>query len=453
MRFLSTAHLSSCRIFLSLKWFAVFVSCLSSGVCHGEMLTITRAAGAPGESPPFNFNGDGTNLSARFAAPGGLSLDAAGAVYTADAHALRRVSLSGTNWVVTTVTGDVWKHGPGDGTNLDARFNYPQGVAVDGAGNIFVADTYNDTLRKVTPVGTNWVVTTIAGTAGSSGSANGTNGAVQFDHPYGIAVDPAGVLYVADTFNSTIRKLVPVGTNWVSSTIAGLAHNSGTADGTNSIARFNGPSSLIVEGGTNLYVADFNNHAIRSVTLSGTNWIVKTIAGIAGIPGLADGTNSAARFYQPQGLCQGNFGNLFITDSGNSLIRKLRRAGTNWVLTTVAGSADSTGFSDGVGASALFYQPFGVAVDATGLLFIADSSNNLIRLGRAAVALDIRVAGPQLTVSWPIAATNYLLEVNANAGPSGSWPAIASGITLSGDQYSFQTNTSGGRTFFRLHKP
>ena len=208
-----------------------------------------------------------------------------------------------------------------------------------------------------------------------------------------------------------------------------------------------------MEGGTNLYVADFNNHAIRSVTLSGTNWIVKTIAGAAGVPGTTDGTNSAARFYQPQGMCQDNFGNLFVSDSGNNLIRKLRRSGTNWVVTTVAGTAGTTGSSDGVGPSALFSQPFGMAVTVGGLLFIADANNNLIRLGRAALALDIRVTSAQLTLSWPIAATNYLLEVNANAGASGSWPAIASGITLSGDQYSFQTNTSGGRVFFRLHKP
>src|SRR5262249_2854519 len=155
-------------------------------------------------------------------------------------------------------------------------------------------------------------------------------------------VDQTGTIYVADT-NSTIRQISHIGTNWVVSTVAGVAGSTGTADGTNSSARFNGPSGLVVEGGTNIYIADLNNHAIRSMTLFGTNWVVKTIAGLAGTFGAVDGTNSTARFYQPQGICEDSFGNLYVSDSGNNTIRKLKRFGTNWVVITIGGMPGSSG--------------------------------------------------------------------------------------------------------------
>jgi sugar lactone lactonase YvrE len=363
------------------------------------------------------------------------------------------MSASGTNWVVTTLAGDVWKHGPDDGTNSSARFNYPQAVAVDTAGNLFVADTYNDTIRKITPIGTNWVVSTIAGAAILPGTVDGTNDVARFDHPYGITLDQTDTLYVADTYNSTIRKISPVGTNWVTSTPAGLADIAGTADGTNSFARFNGPSSLVMEGGTNLYIADFNNHAIRSMTLFVTNWVVKTIAGLAGFSGAVDGTNTAARFFQPQGICEDSFGNLYVSDSGNNTIRKLKRTGTNWVVITIGGTPGIQGAADGTGSGAQFNYPFGLATDSTGRLFVADSGNQTLRRGNVAIALDFRFAASQMTMTWPIAATNYVLEMNTSTLSGGNWRPIASGINLSGDTYSFQTNLSGPIGFFRLHKP
>ena len=120
-----------------------------------------------------------------------------------------------------------------------------------------------DPIRKLAPVGTNWVSSTIAGLAGSAGSADGTNSAARFNMPWGVAVDGGGNVYVTDFGNNTIRKLTPMGTNWISSTIGGRAGSSGSADGTNSAARFNGPSGLTVDKAGNVYVADSNNNTVR----------------------------------------------------------------------------------------------------------------------------------------------------------------------------------------------
>src|SRR5579872_2023374 len=167
-------------------------------------------------------------------------------------------------YLFTTIAG--LPPGFADGTNTDARFNSPGSVAVDGTGNLYVADSANHTIRKVTPEGTNWVVTTIAGLAGTPGSADGTNSSARFKSPHSLAVDSAGNLYVGDYFNDTIRKMTPVGTNWVVTTIAGLAGTHGSADGTNSAGRFYAPGSVAVDGSGNVYVADEGNDTIRKVT-------------------------------------------------------------------------------------------------------------------------------------------------------------------------------------------
>ena len=163
-------------------------------------------------------------------------------------------------------------------------------MAVDSAGNVYVADTYNHTIRKITPAG---VVSTLAGLAGSCGSADGTGANARFYYPYGVAVDSAGNVYVADTDNHTIRKITPGG---VVSTLAGLAGSSGSADGTGANARFHYPSGVAVDSAGNVYVADTDNHTIRKITPAG---VVSTLAGLAGSYGSADGTGANARFYQP----------------------------------------------------------------------------------------------------------------------------------------------------------
>src|SRR5689334_19104519 len=140
-------------------------------------------------------------------------------------------------YTFTTIAGKAGLSGSADGTGSAARFNQPGGMAVDSAGNLYVADGNNNTIRKITLVGTNWVVTTLAGKAGASGSADGTNGAARFNGVADLAMDRAGSLYVVDAVTDTIRKVTPMGTNWVVTTLAGEAGDAGSADGTNSAAR------------------------------------------------------------------------------------------------------------------------------------------------------------------------------------------------------------------------
>jgi len=268
---------------------------------------------------------------------------------------------------VTTLAGTAGVSGSADGTGSAARFYHPFGVAVDGTGNVYVAEWDNSTIRKITPGG---VVTTLAGTAGVTGSADGTGSAARFNGPIGVAVDGTGNVYVGDFFNSTIRKITPDG---VVTTLAGTAGVSGSADGTGSAARFYLPTGVAVDGTGNVYVADQANHTIRKITPAG---VVTTLVGTAGASGSADGTGSAARFHHPAGMAVDGTGNVYVTDSTNHTIRKITPAG---VVTTLAGTAGASGSADGTGSAARFWQPYGVAVDGAGDVYVADDLNHTIR--------------------------------------------------------------------------
>ena len=201
-----------------------------------------------------------------------------------------------TPYTFITLAGKAGYTGGADGTNSAARFYFPAAVALDTNGNLYVADVHNSTIRKVTPLG---VVTTLAGNAGVYGSADGTNSDARFYGPYGVAVDGAGNIYVSDTGNYTIRQVTPVGTNWVVTTLTGRAGVVGSADGTNGAATFRSPAGVVVDSAGNVFVGDTWSHTIRKLTPVGTNWVVTTLVGRAGYPGTADGTNSAARFQAP----------------------------------------------------------------------------------------------------------------------------------------------------------
>jgi streptogramin lyase len=252
---------------------------------------------------------------------------------------------------------------------------------VDGSGNLYVADAYNHIIRKITPAGTNWVVSTIAGLAGNIGSADGTNSDARFYYPYGVAVDTNDNVYVTDFDNNTIRKIAPVGTNWVTTTIAGTVTNIGSADGTNSATLFNYPGGITSDSIGNLYVVDMDNHTVRKVSPAGTNWVTTTIAGLATHYGSADGTNSNARFHYPFGIARDDENNLYVADRMNQTIRKIAPVGTNWVVSTIGGLAGNTNSTDGINSVARFNQPYGIAVDGSGNLYVADTHNETIRQG------------------------------------------------------------------------
>ena len=305
-------------------------------------------------------------VSAGFNLPGGIAVDSAGNVYVADTanHTIRKITPAG---VVSTLAGLKGSQGSADGAGSAARFNLPYGVAVDAAGNVYVADTGNSTIRTITPAG---VVATLAGSANVVGGADGTGSAATFAGPQGIAVDGAGKVYVADTLGNTIRTITPAG---VVSTLAGLAGFGGSVDGTGSAARFFKPISVTVDASGNLYVADFSNNTIREVTSGG---VVSTLAGLALSAGSTDGTGSTARFDRPFGVALDATGNVYVADNNNSTIRKITPAG---VTSTIAGLAGSPGSVDGTGSAARFSNPRGVAVDAAGNVYVSDTVNNSIR--------------------------------------------------------------------------
>ena len=320
---------------------------------------VTTLAGAGSSS--FGY-ADGSGAAASFEQPTGVAVDPSGNVFVADYenNTIRKISPAG---VVTTFAGTAGWSGSADGTRAEAHFHWPQGVAVDGAGNVFVADSGNNAIRKITPAG---VVTTLAGSAFMGG--NGT--AATFSSPAGAAVDSAGNVFIADSGDRTIRKITPAG---VVTTFAGTSRAIGNADGTGAAARFNAPQGLAVDRVDNIFVADFGNNEIRKITPAG---VVTTLAGVEGSPGSADGTGAVARFNGPQGIAVDRAGNVFVTDNGNNTIRKITAAG---VVTTLAGLAGVSGIADGTGADARFNGPQGIAVDLAGNVFVADFQYNTIR--------------------------------------------------------------------------
>jgi hypothetical protein len=327
---------------------------------------------------------DGTGAEARFNAPTSVAVDAAGNVYVADQQNcfIRKVTPAG---VVTRFAGSNPSGNPcgsENGAGDVARFSFANGVATDGAGNVYVADTFNNKIRKITQAG---VVSTLAG-SGAFGFSDGTGAAAVFRSPRGVAVDGAGNVYVADSQNHMIRQVTPAG---VVTSIAGLAQNSGSADGTGNLARFNNPFAVAVDSTGNLYVADSNNHTIRKIAPGG---VVTTLAGTAGSTGSTNATGTAARFFTPRGIAVDAAGTLYVADSANRRIRQVTAAG---VVTTFAG-AGLAGGVDGTIATARFNNPEGVAVDAAGVVYVADTTSDTIRKIASGVVTTIAGFGDSL---------------------------------------------------------
>ena len=322
----------------------------------------------------FGVNGstDGTGNAARFNALTGLAIDRAGNVYVIDNsnYNVRKITAAGA---VSTVAGLAGTSGSTNGVGTAARFNSCYGITVDGNDNVFIADTLNESIRKITPDGT---VTLFAGTAGLPGSTNGLSGITRFYRPYAICADPANNLYIADTNNQSIRKLTPAGT---STTFAGPGGNFGSTDGPGATARFNLASSIASDRAGNLYVSDSVNATVRKITPAG---VVSTFAGEAGLIGYLDGGGSGARLGYPYGLAVDSSDNIYVADTIFNVVRKITSTGT---VSTVAGIGSLTpGSADGPALAARFNSPRGVTIDRDGNLYVADTTNQTIRRVSAA---------------------------------------------------------------------
>jgi serine/threonine protein kinase/sugar lactone lactonase YvrE len=320
----------------------------------GPRWTVTLLVGQAGAAG----SQDGTGTNARFRAPGGLAADPSGNLYVADSgnNTIRKISPSGA---VTTLAGLAGSHGSLD--DLDnqpasmARFWAPFGIAVDRLGNVYVAEVANSAIRRISPGGQ---VGTFAGVAGNAGANDGAGDNAQFRNPWAVAADRAGAVYVADTSSSTIRKITPGG---VVSTLAGLAGHAGDDDGAAGQARFCNPHGVAVDSLGNVYVADTGNSTIRKISAAG---LVSTLAGRAGSPGLADGGPGVSQLNHPQNLAvDDSTGRLYVADTDNGAIRLLSRTGA---LTTLALAGD-------------LGHPDALALDVMGNIFVADTWNNVIR--------------------------------------------------------------------------
>lgn len=301
--------------------------------------------------PVFTYEGNGFTSTLALSGPAstlnkpsGITRDAGGNFYVCDRDNNRIVKITSAG--VTSVVAGSGSAGFTDGTGTAAQFNNPYCITMDASGNLFVGDRLNNAIRKITPAG---VVTTLAGN-GSSGSMDGTGSAASFAEPIGIAITAAGNLYVADYANQKIRKVTPAGVVTTAVTgymVFGIAIN-----------------------GSNIYFTNYFQNRIF-VVAEGSNSPV-LVAGDT-TPGTTDGTGAAARFTTPAGITVDASGNLYVTETNGTRIRKITPAG---VVTTVAGS--TPGYTDG--ASPLFDSPIALVGDFTnGFLYIADFNNNKIR--------------------------------------------------------------------------
>lgn len=318
-----------------------------------------------------------STLTTRIEQPSGIAVDAAGNVYVgsfAD-HSIRKITAAG---VITPFAGLAGTSGSADGPGGSARFHHINGVTVDHVGNVFVADWGNHTVRKISPEG---VVSTLAGLAGSAGYRDGVSGEARFYNPAGVAVDAAGNLYVAENWNPAVRKVTPSG---VVSTVAGMETARGLAGGSNIYVPFSTINGIAIDSVGNLYVtdggrisewSDGGNHTIRKITPAG---IISILAGDVGRGWSADGSGSSAWFRKPQGVAVDSNGNVFVADTFNGTIRRIAPTG---VVSTVAGRAGQFGSADGPGGVARFRHPYALAVDRTGTLFVSDEYDNSVRKG------------------------------------------------------------------------
>jgi len=402
---------------------------------------------------------DGSGDNARFSAPYGIVwVNGSLIVSEAGAHVLRQVRLKEANaaegrassWLVQTLAGSPGVSGSADGSGVDARFNTPRLLAADKSGNIYVADTYNHKVRKVTPNSGFFPIGLATGSTSTEPvQLSNSDGVIPSSHfgenlpfivydevlpPNGVSsskewwfVVPDGV--TAFEFTVCVETITPglippssatgAGSPFVLvRTLAGKSGYTGFANGTPSQARFNEIRGIAVDAMGNIYFADTANHAIRIITASG---IVGTIAGNVGAPesGDVDGLGSSARFNSPAGIVVTPVGSvLYVADLGNHKIKRIETwfgadptNPDNWTVSTIAGTG-TAGKDDGTGNVATFNEPYGVALDQAGNVYVTERSGNRVR------RLQFKGGNPNLPTSWQVSLVAG--DNSAAAGASGS---------------------------------
>ena len=349
----------------------IFIVCLFVSNNTNSQVVTTIAGSSPGYQ-------DGQGTAANFNGSAGIVVDSNDNLFVADRlnHCIRKIAPNG---MVTTYAGNGT---PGflDNNGINAQFNYPMHLAIDLNGNIFVADSNNHRIRKISPTGD---VTTIAGS--DSGFADGDGNVAKFNYPEGIAVDNLGNLFIADSGNNRIRKITSSG---FVTTLAG-SDNFGFADGNGSSAKFWTPCGIALDSNGAIIVAEKQNNRVRKVLQNGD---VSTIAG-NGTSGSTNGIGTAAQFRNPFDVAIDVAGDIYVADSGNNRIRKIT---TTSVVTTLAGS--TSGYLDGIGTSAKFNYPIGISVATDGKVYVSESGGSKIRMISSTLKNSSFISENQITI-------------------------------------------------------
>lgn len=395
----------------------------------------------------YGFSGDGAAATAaELSLPTGVAVDAGNNIYFSDNanNRIRKISAAG---VITTIAGDGPSSGAGSyggdgGAAISAQINSPGQVAIDGAGNLYIADTHNSRIRKVSTSG---IISTIAGSDSCGFAGDGAAATLaKLNYPAGVVVDASGNVYISDTRNNRIRKVSATG---IITTIAGTDSMGFSGDGgAASAAELRGPGYLTLDGSGNLYFTDGGNNRVRKISTGGT---ITTIAGngpsgAMGSFGGDGGQATAAQLNGPTSVAIDGTGNIYISDGTNQRIRKITPAG---VISTFTGNGVQGYAGDGgPAASAELTFPVGVAVDATGNLFITDWENQRVRkVNIATLSVD-----PITNMS-----ENISIYPNPNSGMfaiafSGYKTAIKTAISTITGKILYQQTGSGKSMSFDL---
>ena len=410
------------------------------------IITTIAGNGTPGYS-----GNDGLATAASLNSPTGLAVDGSGNIYIADKWNRRIRKITASTGVISTVAGNGTSSYSGDGGQATAAgLPFPEGVAVDGSGNLYIADRYSNRIRKITA--STGVISTVAGngTAGYSGDG-GQATAASINGPKGVAVDSSENLYIVDTNNHRIRKVTA--STGVISTVAGNGNYLYLGDGGQATAAgLHNPVGVAVDGSGNLYIADTSNNRIRKVAVS--TGVISTVAGNGGGYYSGDGGQAtAATLRLPSGVFVDGSGDIYLADTDNSRIRKV--TASTGVISTVAGNVSTGDFSgDGSQATAAgISRPGGVSLDGSGNIYIADTYNNRIRKVTVATPTpDFTIAASPASVSVVQGASSAtstittMISGGLNSVVALSAAGLPAGATATFSPTSIASPGSGGST-------